>query len=193
MQLLTRLFLLVVFSVTYLYPQPNLLLLVVTATMLLFYIGWKKVYSKDSVWMLEGISLSNLIFLSGGLLSCADIQKVVVVYISLSIAFVQFIVIMAYHIATCCCKKHRNAISHLDGQSALSLGTAGRPALTDEGTRSSTSVTSKEQAEGKGFRDSVLLLASESEPLLSDHGTQRWKYFDCCKKRSNSVNNLNYS
>ena len=197
-QLLTRVFLLVIFSVTYLYPQPNLLILMTTATVLLFYMGWKKVYNKESVWTLEGISLSNLIFLSGGLLSSKETQNLIVVFVSLSVAFVQFAAIIVYHIVLCCCSRKASerddtTYNRTDEQSAQSLATG--PLSTNEDVQQSSSarIMFPEQAEDKGFRDSILLLVDESEPLIQAGRASRWKYFDCCRKRSHRVTNLNYS
>ena len=74
--------------------QLNLLILLITASILLIYMGWKKVYNSEVVWMLQALSLGNLIFLSGGILY---IKQSIIVYVSIGMAFFQFFGIISYH------------------------------------------------------------------------------------------------
>ena len=80
--------------------------------MLLLWMGWKEIYEKKSVWILQGLSLSNLIAISGGILYAElankEQLKSILVCISVGIAFLQFAGIAVYSIYTLCCKKCAN-------------------------------------------------------------------------------------
>ena len=158
--LLVRIVLLVVFSTTYLYPHTNLLILMIMTTVLLCYMGWKKVYNKDSVWFLQGSSLSNLIILSGALLSCTDVQKPIIVCISLAVAVFQFLGIVIYPFAQRCFKKSEERLNgHLYSTQATDLLSSD----DDTGHTDTNTVESKEPVYDQRLRESLL---SEIEPLL---------------------------
>lgn len=108
--LLIRIILLVVFSATnMIYPKSNLLILVIVATLLLLYMGWKKVFRTEYVWLLEGMSLGNLIFLSSGILY---IQHPVIVFVSIGIALIQLMGIIGYQLVRFCVRKQNTATSN---------------------------------------------------------------------------------
>jgi predicted outer membrane repeat protein len=189
--LLVRIILLVIFSATYLYPQPNLLVLMITATVLICYMGWKRIYNKESVWLLQGLSLSNLIFLSGALLSCKIHWKPIIVCISIFIALIQFLVIVLHRFIQCCFKKDGRRIRQPIASQAVS--TTEPLSSNDTGHVNSSR---EELLDRSGFRES-LLLESESEPLISHLSTSSkknlFRCFGCCKfkEQSPSSNDLN--
>jgi hypothetical protein len=93
--LFVRAFLLLIFSSTLgISPVVNLPILILTITVLLLWMGWKEIYEKKSVWILQGLSLSNLIAISGGILYAElankALLKSILVCISVGIAFLQF-------------------------------------------------------------------------------------------------------
>ena len=93
--LFVRAILLLVFSSTLgISPVVNLPILILIITLLLFWMGWKDIYKKKSVWALQGLSLSNLIAISGGVLfaelSDKEMLKSILVCVSVGIAFLQF-------------------------------------------------------------------------------------------------------
>ena len=187
--LLVRIILLVIFSATYLYSQPNLLILMITATVLICYMGWKKIYNKESVWLLQGLSLSNLIFLSGALLSC-KIQKPIIVCISISIALIQFLLIVLHRFMQCCFKKDGGTVR----QPIASQVSTTEPSNVNDDTGHVNS-SREEQLDHSGFRES-LLMESESEPLISHPSSKinLFRCFDCHKEQSaNDLNSLTYS
>ena len=101
--LFVRAFLLVIFSSTLgISPVINLPILILVTTLLLFWMGWKKIYKKKSVWVLQGLSLSNLIVLSGGVLYAElankEILKSIFICVSIGIALLQFAVILGQNI-----------------------------------------------------------------------------------------------
>ena len=167
--LLVRSILLVIFSVTYtIYSRPNLLILLITASILLIYMGWKKVYNKESVWMLQALSIGNLICLSGGILY---IKQSIIVYVSIGIAFVQFLGIVGYHIVQVCLKKQHTTTEQAEPTSTVMP--------TNE----------EEPQDPNGFRES-LLLGDESNPLINTRlmpsdSTQKVMLpcLNCCKKQ----------
>ena len=75
-------------------PAVSLFLLLVVATLLLCYMNYKQVYKRKSVLVLESAFLINLLFLTGGTMYyCRDVgssQRVILVHISIGIAFVKF-------------------------------------------------------------------------------------------------------
>ena len=93
--LFVRAILLLIFSSTLgISPVVNLPILILIITLLLFWMGWKDIYKKKSVWALQGLSLSNLIAISGGVLfaelSDKEMLKSILVCVSVGIAFLQF-------------------------------------------------------------------------------------------------------
>ena len=187
--LLVRIVLLVIFSATYLYPQPNLLILMITATVLICYMGWKRIYNKESVWLLQGLSISNLIFLSGALLSC-KIEKPIIVCVSISIALIQYLIIVLHRFIQCCFKKDDKIRRPIASQV---VSTTEPPSNVNDDTGHVNS-SREELLDRSGFRES-LLLESESEPLIS-HPSSKKNLFQCfgcckCKEQSPSSNDLN--
>ena len=189
--LLIRIILLVIHSAMYLYPQPNLQILMITSTILLCYMGWMNVYTNRSLWILHGISLTNLIFLSGALLSFTEVnKKQIIVCISLSITFVQFVAVVFYHFVKCCYKFR----SHQD--TSYHSQTSAVAEVSNGHTRSSAHIDSEvieQSVDSCGFRESVLSMNDDSEPLLAQARKKHLlQYLNCCKEPSHSINNLRY-
>ena len=117
MMLFIRMGLLVTFSTTTgMVPTLySLILMNITATILLFYTAWNTIYKDKPVQMLEGLSLGNLIFYSGGNIitdtKSSNNWKPVVFCISVGIAFIQFIGILIYHFAQNCFKKQKEHVN----------------------------------------------------------------------------------
>ena len=110
LMLLVRAFLLLIFSSTLgISPVVNLPILILTITMLLLWMGWREIYEDKLVWIQQGLSLSNLIATSGGILYAElankEQLKSILVCISVGIAFLQFAGIAVH---TLCCKKCAN-------------------------------------------------------------------------------------
>ena len=186
--LLVRIILLVIHSLTYLYPQPNLLILMITSTVILCYMGWKNVYKNDSVWILHGVSLSNLIFLSGA--SFTDIQRPIIVCISVSITLVQFVAVVTYHSIQCCFK---NKNDHKSSNESYLQSSYSVP--SDDDSRRINSRESEDRLETRGFRESLLSLTDESEPLIGKRSQTKTRNIfhclpGCCREKSNSDNDL---
>ena len=148
--LLVRSILLVIFSVTYMInARLNLLILLITASILLIYMGWKKVYNSELVWMLQALSLGNLIYLSSGILY---IKQSIIVYVSIGMAFIQFLGIIIVHI-------------RMKKQVTTMLEQADPPVLpTTE--RENSHQPEEEPQNANGLRESVLL-GDESDPLIN--------------------------
>ena len=119
--LFVRAILLVVFSSTLgISPVVNLPVLIVVTTLLLFYMGWKDIYERKSAWVLQGLSFSNLIGVSSGVLyaELANQQtlKTILVSISIGIAFLIFIGILGQSIIQYCtqrCTTRTNQSTHI--------------------------------------------------------------------------------
>ena len=117
--LLVRAFLLVIFSSTLgISPVINLPILILTSTLLLFWMGWKEIYKSKSAWVLQGLSLSNLIGLSGGVLYAElankEMLKSIFVCVSIGIAFFQFAVILGQNIVQCFRLMYGKCANHPD-------------------------------------------------------------------------------
>lgn len=101
--LFVRAVLLLIFSSTLgISPVVNLPILILLITLLLFWMGWKEIYKRKSVWVLQGLSLSNLIAISGGILYAElankELLKSILVCISIGIAFLQFAGIVVHSV-----------------------------------------------------------------------------------------------
>lgn len=171
--LLVRSILLVIFSVTYMInARPNLLILFVTASVLLIYMGWKKVYSSELLWMLQALSLGNLIYLSGGILYA---KQSVIVYISIGMAFIQFLGIISYHVMQACLKKQPTTTEQAD------------PSVLPTARRENSHQPEEEPQNANGFRESILL-EDESDPLINSHSVPSKRKvmlpcLCCCKEQ----------
>ena len=133
--LFVRAILLLIFSSTLgISPVVNLPILILVITLLLLWMGWKEIYKKKSVWILQGLSLSNLIAISGGILYAElankEQLKSILVCISVGIAFLQFAGIAVHRIYTLCCKKCANR-SGIDEMTVNSHG-ADKPLLNSD-------------------------------------------------------------
>lgn len=109
--LLVRTVLLLTFTVLdELAPSLNLPILFTTATILLFHMVWNNTHKTKIIRFLEGLSLSNLIFLSGGIQYSELREKRStwqswILIVSLGIAVIQFLGIIIHHLIQCCIKK----------------------------------------------------------------------------------------
>ena len=111
--LFVRAILLLIFSSTLgISPVVNLPILILVITLLLFWMGWKEIYKKKSAWFQQGLSLSNLIAISGGILYAElankELWKSILVCVSVGMAFLQFAGIVGQNIVQYCkkCAKH---------------------------------------------------------------------------------------
>ena len=108
--MLIRIVLLLTFTVLYeVAPSLNLPILFTTATILLFHMVWNNTHKGKLIRLLEGLSLSNLIFLSGGI-QYAELRKsrtwqLSILIVSLGIAVVQFLGIISHSLIQCIKKK----------------------------------------------------------------------------------------
>ena len=105
--LFVRAVLLLIFSSTLgISPVVNLPILILVITLLLFWMGWKEIYEKKSAWFQQGLSLSNLIAISGGILYAElankELWKSIFVCVSVGIAFLQFAWIVVQRIVQYC-------------------------------------------------------------------------------------------
>lgn len=146
--------LLVIFSVTYMInAQLNLLILLITASILLIYMGWKKVYNSEVVWMLQALSLGNLIFLSGGILY---IKQSIIVYVSIGMAFFQFFGIISYHtFVQIYLKKQPTTMPEQED-----------PPVLPTTERENSHQSEEEPQNANSFREPILL-EGESDPLIN--------------------------
>ena len=137
LMLFVRAILLLIFSSTLgISPVVNLPILILAITLLLLWMGWKEIYAKKSVWILQGLSLSNLIAISGGILYAElankEQLKLILVCISVGIAFLQFAGIAVHYVIchniTRCYKKCANR----SGSDDVNLHGADEPLLTDQ-------------------------------------------------------------
>ena len=171
--LLVRISLLVTYSVTFMsHPRPNLLILMITATLLLLYMGWKNVYNKKSVWILQGLSISNLILLSGGILY---VRKSVIVCISIGIAFVQFLGIISHRFIQVCQNRNTQQSSPVTGH------------INSLQPREEPVDTNGEPVDTNGDREPLLYDNESNEsdpPIICCLSSERSMLhcFDCCKK-----------
>lgn len=176
--LLIRIILLVIHSATYVYPQPNLKVLMITSTFLLCYMGCMNVYKKQSLWILHGISLSNLILLTGALLSFnEENQKTIIVCISLSIYFVQFVAVVFYHIVKCCYKfrNHHEILNHSQVSAVAVFSDGHNSGRVD-------SEVFEQSVDCYGFRESLLSVNKEGQPLLAQARKKHlFQHLNCCK------------
>ena len=176
--LLIRIILLVVFSATnMIYPKSNLLILVIVATLLLLYVGWKKVFRMEYVWLLEGISLGNLIFLTSGILY---IQHPVIVSVSIGIALIQLIGIIGYQFVQVCMRKRNTATS--------------LPTDSNDGLNLEQEPESRQGSQGEGtseFREPLLHAEDENDestPLIHTYhlpsNQSVFRCLRCCKEQT---------
>lgn len=95
-----RIILLVIFSTTFETPRHNLLILLITACLLLFYMAWNNIYKDRLIQMLESLSMGNLMFFSGVIIYADLMNKhawnFAIVSISIGIAFIQFLGIVVH-------------------------------------------------------------------------------------------------
>ena len=101
MMLFVRIALLVTFTTTVDNSSKlNLLILLVVATVLLVFLASNNVYTDWRIQMVEGLSLGNLIFFSGGVLYTDLVndhdQKFVIYSVSVGIVFIQFLGIVSH-------------------------------------------------------------------------------------------------
>ena len=89
----------------------NLFILLLVATTLLLYLAWNSVYGDRYVQILEGLTLGNLVFCSGGMiysnLENNQAWKSAVTCISIGIAFLQFLWIIIHCIIGHCVQNFR--------------------------------------------------------------------------------------
>ena len=116
--LIVRAVLLLIFSSTLgISPVVNLPILILVITLLLFWMGWKEIYKEKSMWFLQGLSLSNLIAISGGILYAElankELWKSIFVCISVGIAILQFAGIVGQSIIQYC-RKCTNCLGNTD-------------------------------------------------------------------------------
>ena len=114
LMLLVRIILLVTFVSTAIHNRfLNLLLVLITAIVLLMYISWYHIYIDKNIQLLQGISLCNLAFISGGVLYAElidnSIWKSAIIWISTGVAFLQLIAIICYHFTKCCSTEKKRA------------------------------------------------------------------------------------
>ena len=102
--LLVRGILLVILTVTSTSPKLNILILSMTLNFLFFFISIKHVYKRMTVRVLESATLLNLIILSAGMLyKWESIQsKMILLLISIGIAFAQFCIIIVLSLIKSC-------------------------------------------------------------------------------------------
>ena len=92
------------------YPTLTILIMTLTSTLLLLYVSFvENVYKNKFLGLSENFALVNLVFLSSGTLYTSAFARSVIVQISVSLAFGQFVGIVTFHawstIKTKCSKK----------------------------------------------------------------------------------------
>ena len=92
------------------YPTLTILIMTLTSTLLLLYVSFvENVYKNKFLGLSENFALVNLVFLSSGTLYTSAFARSVIVQISVSLAFGQFVGIVIFHawstIKTKCSKK----------------------------------------------------------------------------------------
>ena len=81
------------------YPNINLFLLLTFATLLLFYMSFMQVYRRTIVLIAESSFLLNLILLVGAFILFDNVRgRMAVLYVSISIAFLEFCVIVVWSV-----------------------------------------------------------------------------------------------
>ena len=176
--LFVRIALLLVFTTLFeLEPSLNLPVLYTTATLLLFHMAWNNIYRNKSLRLLESLSLSNLIFLSGGVQyanhKCSQTWKSAIVSISIGITLIQFLGIVGYRFIQCCIKKKKQKISVQSNQDEI-------VPISDD---NHVSLPGEEQAHSNRFRESLLDEGSENnerQPFVA-HPPPEESVFQCLR------------
>ena len=156
------------------YPNVNLFLLLTFATLLLFYMSFMQVYRRIAVLIAECSFLVNLILLVGGfILFNGERGRMIVLYVSISIAFLEFCGIVVWSLIKTYFLKFRRGKKN--SRPLLSQPNTSYTALEEEQTtqRESdqpTPVTSTYVQ----FRDSILedSLSINTEKESSHHYTR---------------------
>ena len=173
LMLFVRLALLTTFATTSeVAPGLNLLVLIVTATVLLLYMAWNNVYNDQHVRMQEGLALGNVIFFGSGIIYANFTNNhtwnSTIACISVGVAFIQFLEIIVHQFIQYWFKKRKRA-------SRLQQNLAQAAVPMDQ----ASSHRPREQLR-ESLLDNYNDASSECEPLIAHAPSKRKFNCLCC-------------
>ena len=154
------------------YPNINLFLLLTFATLLLFYMSFMQVYRRTIVLIAESSFLLNLILLVGAFILFDGVRgRMAVLYVSISIAFLEFCVIVVWSVVKTYfldLKRRRNKDRPLLSQPNMSYTTT---VEEERATQRESDQPTPVPSTYVNFRDSILedSLTISTEKESSNH------------------------